>query len=107
MTVRNWHDWFVPEDTPVQPAHVTADQLSIVSGSQHKDYDALDFKRDKAPRCAKCKKDMGYDDGMYIIISDEWRVHIHCFSEVLERHFENGEVIDLTTGNIVNIEGVD
>jgi len=46
---------------------------------------------------------MGFDDGMFIILSGEWRIHIRCFSEVLERHFEKGEAIDLTTGNIVRI----
>ena len=110
MTVRNWHDWFVPPDTDEyrQPAHATNDEVDIVSGARHKDYDKLDLKRKQAPRCAKCKKYMGFNDGMYIMVSSDWRIHIRCFGEVLERHFENGEVIDLTTGNIVQVEiGVD
>ena len=104
MTVRNWHDWFVEPTEAETPDHVTNDEVDIMSGSRHKDYDSLDLKRSQAPRCAKCKRFMGYDDGMYIIISGDWRVHIRCFSEVLEQHFEKGEVIDLTTGNIIRGE---
>jgi hypothetical protein len=77
------------------------DEADAQSGSRHKDFDKLQLKRKQAPRCAKCKRFMGHDDGMYILISSDWRVHIHCFSTVLERHFENGEVLDLTTGQIV------
>ena len=102
MTVRNWHEWFVePSDTP---AHVSSDEADIMSGARHKDYDKLELKRKQAPRCAKCKRFMGFNDGMFVIISGDWRVHIRCFCEVLERHFENGEVIDLTTGNIMKVE---
>ena len=104
MTVRNWHDWFMPEGTQEEPAHISSDQADIVSGARHKDYDKLELKRKQPPRCAKCKKYMGFNDGMYIILSGDWRVHIRCFGEVLERHFEKGEVIDLTTGNIMKVE---
>jgi hypothetical protein len=107
VSIRNWRDWFVPEGD-VEPAHVTNDEADIASGARHKDFDKLVLVRKQPPRCAKCKRFMGFEDGMYIIISGDWRIHIHCFGEVLERHFEDGEVIDLTTGNIVQIEiGVD
>ena len=102
MTIRNWRDWFVPDDHT--PAHEQGEVAEITSGARHKDYDSLQLKRRTPPRCAKCKKFMGFGDGMFIIISGDWRVHIHCFGEVLERHFEHGEVIDLTTGNIVKVE---
>jgi hypothetical protein len=41
---------------------------------------------------------------MHIMISRSWRIHIECFSAVLERHFEEGEVIDLTTGAICKVD---
>ncbi len=105
MTVRNWHDWFVSHDDESRtPTHIANEEADIASGSHHKDYDTLELKRKQAPRCAKCKRYMGFDDGMYIIISRDWRVHIRCFGDVLEQHFENGEVIDLTTGNIMKVE---
>jgi hypothetical protein len=47
---------------------------------------------------------MSYDDGMYIMISGDWRLHITCFEEVIERHFEDGEVIDLTTGQVIKVD---
>jgi hypothetical protein len=46
---------------------------------------------------------MSYDDGMYIMISGDWRLHIKCFEEVVEKHYEDGEVIDLTTGQVVKV----
>lgn len=56
------------------------------------------------PRCTACKRFIGHDTGMHIMISNDWRIHIRCFSEVLERHFEDGEVIDLTTGAICKVD---
>ena len=102
MSVRNWRDWFVEEDET--PVHVQSDLADVESGSRHKDFDRLELGKRPTPRCAKCKRYMGYDDGMYVVISGDWRIHIRCFSSVLERHFENGEAIDLTTGNIIEVE---
>ncbi len=99
MSVRNWREWFLAPDGT--PEHSQNEQADIESGLRHREYDELQLKRKQPPRCTKCKRFMGHDDGMYIIISGDWRVHIRCFGEVLERHFEQGEVIDLTTGNIV------
>jgi hypothetical protein len=56
------------------------------------------------PKCVACQADMSFDDGMYIMISTDWRIHISCFDEVIERHFEDGEVIDLTTGQIHKVD---
>lgn len=99
---RSWREWFVPdEDTPA--THEQAEQVDVISGARHRDFKHLQLKKPIPPRCAKCKRFMGFDDGMFIILSGEWRIHIRCFSEVLERHFEKGEAIDLTTGNIVRI----
>lgn len=101
--MRSWREWFVPaEETP--PAHVQNDEAELQSGARHKDFDKLELKRKMPPRCAKCKKFMGFDDGMYIMISGDWRIHIGCFNHVIERHFEDGEVIDLTTGQIIQVE---
>jgi hypothetical protein len=108
LTVRNWREWFVPPEDVVSEAS-EMDQVSIESGAGHRsdNFKKLLLLRKSPPRCAKCKRYMGYDDGMYIIISGDWRVHIRCFGDVLERHFEKGEVLDLTTGNIVPTEETD
>ena len=47
---------------------------------------------------------MGYSSGMYIMIAEPWRLHISCFERVVEERFENGEVIDLTTGAIHKLD---
>ena len=83
------------------------DQIQLAadaSGDRHRHTDKLKLKKKQPPKCAGCKRYMGYNDGMYIIISGDWRVHIHCFDKIIERHFENGEVIDLTTGQIVKVD---
>jgi len=100
---RNWREWFISpsEDTPT---HEQAEEADIQSGAQHKDFDKLQLKKPTPPRCASCKRFMGYSDGMYIIVSGDWRLHISCFETVVERHFEDGEVIDLTTGQIVKVD---
>ena len=86
------------------PEHEQIQQAADESGARHRHPDKLHLKKKTAPKCAGCKRFMGYDDGMYIIISGDWRVHIRCFSKILDRHFDNGEVIDLTTGQIVKLE---
>lgn len=100
---RNWREWFVPpeEDTP---SHQQNDEAEIASGARHKDYKKLYLKKDQAPKCAGCKRFMGYNDGMYIMISGDWRIHVSCFDKIVERHFEDGEVIDLSTGNIIKVD---
>jgi hypothetical protein len=107
VSVRNWREWFVPPEDVIAEAS-ELDQARVESGAGHRDdLKELSLRRKLPPRCGKCKKFMGYDDGMYIIISGDWRIHIRCFGDVLERHFENGEVLDLTTGNIVQAEETD
>jgi hypothetical protein len=100
--VKSWRDWFIPPDGVV--GHAQNELADVESGSRHKDYDTLQLKRKQAPRCATCKRWMGHDDGMYILLDAEWRIHMHCFSKVVEQHYEDGEVIDLTTGNIMQRE---
>ncbi len=100
--MRNWRDWFIEPDDEEATATSEA-QIRIEAGSGHLD-EPLRLKRKTPPRCARCKRWMGYNDGMYIMITTDWRVHIKCFNEVIERHYENGEVIDLTTGTIVKLE---
>jgi hypothetical protein len=107
VTVRNWREWFVPSEEVIAEAS-EMDQARVESGAGHREDNLKSVRSQKMPpRCAKCKKFMGYEDGMYIIISGDWRVHIRCFGNVLERHFEQGEVIDLTTGTIVPAEETD
>lgn len=106
MRASNWHEWFVPprsDDDP--PTHVIEDDVRGVSGSGHREACKSPRLRHKLPpRCASCKRFIGYDTGLHLMISSEWRIHISCFSEVLERHYEDGEVIDLTDGRIRKIE---
>ena len=100
---RNWREWFVPPDQD-PPEHEQIEQAAQESGARHRQPNKLVLKKKTAPKCAGCKRWMGYNDGMYVIISGDWRVHIKCFSKILDRHFDNGEVIDLTTGQIIKLE---
>ena len=50
---------------------------------------------------------MGYNDGMYIIVNGPWRLHIKCFEKVIEERFEDGEILDLNTGEILNVDGTE
>jgi hypothetical protein len=104
VSVRHWREWFVsPEEET--PTHQTEDEIRVVSGAGHQnDNKPLKLQKKLPPRCASCKKFVGFDTGMHLMISGEWRIHISCFTDVLERHYENGEVIDLTTGQICKVE---
>jgi hypothetical protein len=104
VSTSNWRDWFVPPDEEISAVQVE-DDIRTASGSGHKGEDtALHLRKKMPPRCASCKKFIGFNTGMHLMISSDWRVHIHCFAEVLERHYEQGEVIDLTTGSIRRVE---
>ncbi len=101
---RYWREWFVPPEDQDSEAQQN-DQVRSVSGAGHRDEELkLQIKPKQAPRCAGCKRYMGYNDGMYIIVSGPWRLHISCFSKVVEKHFEDGEILDLTTGQIINVD---
>ena len=77
------------------------EELARLVGTGHRD---TVQKRVQEPKCARCKEPMSYEDGMYVMLTSEWRVHIDCFAEVLRRHFEDGEAIVFETGHIVNVE---
>ena len=97
--MRNWRDWFIP---PSEEDECSASERArFESGTGHRD---IIPKQKAQPRCARCKEVMGYEDGMYVMLTAEWRVHISCFAEVLRRHFEDGESIDFETGRIVTVE---
>jgi hypothetical protein len=99
--VRYWHEWFViPEDE--EPIHQSEAEIRIVAGAGHQEDDKpLHLRKKLPPRCAKCKQFMGFNSGMHLMITQEWRVHIKCFVKVVEEHLEDGEVIDLATGQII------
>ena len=82
------------------------DQVRSESGAGHRDeeHGILQLKKKMPPRCAGCHRWMGYNDGMYIIVSGNWRLHIRCFEKVVEKHFEDGEILDMTTGEIINVD---
>lgn len=99
--MRNWHDWFVIPEEEV-PAHQSEDEIRVVSGSGHRgDNKPLHLREKLPPRCARCKRFIGFDSGMHIMLTQKWRIHIKCFNEVVEKHLEEGEAIDLTTGQVV------
>jgi hypothetical protein len=101
--VRSWREWFVtPEDEAA--VHVTEDDIRSLSGAGHMEEDRLNSLPKAPPRCASCKKFVGYSTGMHLMLSSKWRIHISCFAEVLERHYEDGEVIDLTTGAVHKLD---
>jgi len=104
--MRNWREWFVPPDDDTEVSeYQQMEDAAEAAGSRSKapDY-KLKLKGKEQPRCVSCKKYMGYSSGMYIMIGDPWRLHIHCFERVVEEKFEDGEVIDLTTGAIVSLD---
>ncbi len=106
--MRNWTEWFVPPDDTDDPAdteYSRAQAVADASGSRNRYVEQmLDIRPKPQPRCVSCRKFMGYSSGMYIMIADPWRLHISCFERVVEERFEAGEVIDLTTGTIHQIE---
>jgi hypothetical protein len=107
VSVQSWREWFVPppddpnEGTELPPEHVTEEEVRMVSGTGHQgNTKPLKLLQKTPPRCAHCKKFVGYSTGMHLMLSGEWRIHISCFAAVLEAHYELGEVIDLTNGSI-------
>ena len=104
MNLNNWREWFVPPEDD-DPAHQIEEDIRLLAGSGHKGDDSLlKLKKKLPPRCASCKKFVGFHTGMHIMINQDWRIHIECFERVLERHFKDGEVIDLTTGIIHKVD---
>jgi hypothetical protein len=104
-TVRNWREWFVPPEPDGGSACEVEDDVRSIAGSGHRNSIKPPHLRDNTtPRCASCQEPVDFDTGMHLLITSEWRIHIACFAEVLERHYEDGEVIDLTTGTIRKIE---
>jgi len=98
---RSWKEWFSPPDQAHQPTDQEIEnQVRMESGAGHSDI----VPQNGIARCVTCREVMTFEDGMYISISGDWRLHISCFNEQLERHWENGEVVDLTTGAIEHVE---
>ena len=106
--MRNWQEWFVPPDATDNPADTEYSRIEAAAeaaGSRNRFVDQVpSLKKRPRPRCVSCRKFMGYSSGMYIMIAEPWRLHISCFERVVEERFENGEVIDLTTGAIHTLE---
>ncbi len=105
--MRSWREWFVPPDETNAPTeYSSSEEAAEASGARNRYADQLDIhtKRKLQPRCVSCRKFMGYSSGMYIMIADPWRLHISCFERVVEERFEQGEVIDLTTGTIHTLD---
>lgn len=101
--MRNWQEWFQPpseNDNPADTEQARLDALRIQSGSGHRDENFKPPPDENVAKCVACKEDMGFEAGMHLMISSDWKLHINCFYAVIEKHFEDGEVIDLTTGNI-------
>ena len=101
--MRNWREWFIdPEDET--PVYTQEDAIRAAAGSGHKDDEPLQLKPKPKTRCCVCKRYVGFSTGMHLMITQEWRIHVSCFAEVLERHYELGEVIDLETGAIRQVD---
>ncbi len=103
MSVRNWREWFVgPEEE--EPAHQQEEEIRLVAGAGHREEGkSLHLRNKLPPRCATCKKFMGHESGMHIMLTQDWRIHIKCFSEVIEAHLAEGEVLDLGTGQVTKL----
>ncbi len=102
--MRNWREWFITLEDET-PAYETEDDIRVVSGAGHMGEDnTLRIPKKLPPRCATCKKLVGFDTGMHLMITGQWRVHVSCFAEVLERHYKDGELIDFTNGAIRKID---
>ena len=104
MRIQSWREWFIPEDGEITPIE-EEEAVRNASGAGHQGEEkTLKLKKRTPPRCAACKKFIGFDTGLHLMISHDWRVHVSCFDSVLERHFENGEVINLSTGEICKVD---
>ena len=104
MSLRNWREWFVPEEENT-PSLEEETAIRNVSGAGHQgEEQTLKLKKQTPPRCAACKRFIGFETGLHLIISQDWRIHVSCFSSVLERHYQNGEVINLSTGEICRVD---
>jgi hypothetical protein len=77
------------------------DAIRDASGAGHQgDHKPKYLGEKTVAHCAACQEVVNFETGMHLMITSEWRIHIACFAEVLERHYKDGEVIDLTTGTI-------
>ena len=95
-----------PEDQDTDAEQL--EQARQQAGAGHRDESIeLIIRKKQTPKCAVCKRWMGYDDGMYIIVSGPWRLHIKCFDKVVEERFEAGEILDMETGLIVDIDNTE
>ena len=105
--MNTWREWFLPPDEEI-PVYTQEADIRDVAGSGHRDADdnVNPYIQTKTPqpRCTVCKKFVGYSTGMHLMVTAEHRIHVSCFAEVLERHYEDGEVIDLETGAILQID---
>lgn len=78
-----WREW-VLTNTPENAD--THDAIMDESGSSHQqDKKTVKKPRRMPPRCLYCKKFMGRDEGMYIFVDWDWRLHIKCFSKLEDK----------------------
>lgn len=103
MSLKSWREWFISPDSDPEAEFDANEVARVESGTGHRD-GPVKLKRKLPPRCAKCRKFMGHNDGMYVLLTAEWRVHINCFNDVLQRHFDLGEAIDFETGCVVKVD---
>ena len=109
--VSNWKQWFGLSSTDVKDTPEGRYMaLQEASGAKHKEEEdvTLKLKRRLPPRCAGCKRFMGKNEGMHILLSSkDWKLHTKCLERIVDRYLANGEVLDLTTGEIHKLEEVE
>ena len=99
-----WREWFVPpEDQDTDAEQLEQARQQAGAGNRDESIELI-IRKKKTPRCAVCKRFMGFSDGMYIMVSGSWRLHIKCFDKVVEERFEDGEILDMETGLIIEID---
>ena len=87
--------WF--SRAPINPEEQRDRELVTASGSVHQSEpllittstEKIELKKKLTSRCYKCKKFMGSDDGFQIFMSDNWRLHIPCFSKLVDKALKN------------------
>ena len=78
-----WREWLL-NNAPEDPG--AYDGIMDESGSSHQRDKKIIKKPRKLPaRCLYCKKFMGSDEGMYIFINWDWRLHIKCFEKIEDK----------------------
>lgn len=64
---------------------MTLNDLLALAGSRDASGERLGLVKKYNPKCAFCLRLVTFEDGMHIFFDMDWRMHISCASELIER----------------------